>query len=146
MPSTIRTDTALLVLRLMIGLAFLLHGLDKVGDIGAVKDSFTGLGIPLPELMAPLVTFTELLGGIALMVGLLTPLVGLALAVNMLVAWLTVHTGKGFFVAEGGPELVLVLGVAALAIAIAGAGRFSLDAVLGIAERMPGVRRASVTS
>ncbi len=132
------TDVALLLLRLAVGVTFLLHGVDKLGDLSGTEGFFDSLGIPLPGLMAPLVALLEVGGGLALVVGLLVPLAGVALALNMLVAGLTAHTGSGFFVMDGGFELVLVLGAAALSLAVAGAGRFSADAALGLGERIPG--------
>jgi putative oxidoreductase len=125
-----RTDLALLLVRVVAGVAFLAHGLDKLGDLGAVEQTFAGLGIPAPELLAPFVALIETVGGVALIAGVLAPLFGLALAFDMLVAGLTAHTGGAFFVADGGFELVLLLGVASLAIAVAGAGRLSLGAML----------------
>jgi putative oxidoreductase len=128
MTPALRTDTALLLLRLAIGVTFLLHGIDKLGDVSGVEQMFDGLGIPAPELMAPLVAVTETAGGLLLIAGLATRLAGLALAVDMLVAGLTAHTGKGFFVGDGGYELVLALGAGCASLAVAGAGRFSADA------------------
>ena len=49
----------------------------------------------------------------------------------MLVALVTAHLGHGFFVSDGGFELVLLLGGASLTFVLAGAGRFSVDATLG---------------
>jgi putative oxidoreductase len=135
---TTRTDLALLVLRVVAGLAFLLHGIDKLGDLSGTEQAFDGMGIPAPGLMAPLVAALETVGGIALIVGALAPLFALGLAIDMLVAGLVVHAENGFFAADGGYELVLVLGAASLAIAIAGAGRYSVDATLGLARRVPG--------
>jgi putative oxidoreductase len=80
-------------------------------------------------------------GGILLITGLLTPLAGVALAIDMLVAGLTAHTGKGFFVQDGGYELVLLLGAGSLSLALAGAGRFSADALVLRGEDGPGRRR-----
>lgn len=70
-----------------------------------------------------------------LIVGLATPLVAVALTIDMLVALLTTHIDRGFFVADGGIELVLLLGVASLAIALTGPGRFSVNAALRLTER-----------
>jgi uncharacterized membrane protein YphA (DoxX/SURF4 family) len=58
------------------------------------------------------------------------------LAGDMLVALLTAHVDQGFFVDEGGFELVLLLGGASLAIAFTDAGRFSVDAALGVTRRL----------
>jgi len=140
MPSSAssRTDLALLLVRAVVGLTFLLHGLDKLGNLSGTEQFFDSLSIPLPGLMAPFVALVEVVGGIALIVGLLAPLFGLALAGDMLVAALTQHMDKGFFVAEGGYELVLILGTASLGILLAGAGRFSVDGALRLGERLPG--------
>jgi putative oxidoreductase len=120
----------LLVLRLVVGLTFLLHGIDKLGDMSGTEDFFASLGIPAPGLMAPFVAVTETLGGLMLIVGLATPLVGAALAADMVVALLTAHLGHGFFASDGGFELELLLGGASLTFVLAGAGRFSADALL----------------
>lgn len=133
-----RIDVALLLLRVAVGVTFIVHGVDKLQDLAGTEAFFDSLGIPLPALMAPLVAALETFGGIALIAGLLVPLVGLGLAVNMLVAGLTAHTGSGFLASGGGYELVLVLGAAALALAVAGAGRLSLDGLLRLDERIPG--------
>lgn len=133
-----RIDLALLLVRAAVGLTFLMHGLDKLGDVNGTEELFDSLSIPLPGLMAPFVAVIEVVGGIALIVGLLAPLFGLALAGDMLVAALTQHIDKGFFITDGGYELVLLLGTASLGIMLAGAGRFSVDGMLGLGERLPG--------
>ncbi|GAA1129002.1 MULTISPECIES: DoxX family protein [Microbacterium] len=119
----------LLVLRVVVGLIFAAHGAQKIfeytlpGTIG----SFADMGVPLPEIAAPVVAFVELIGGILLALGLFTRPVGILLAIDMLVAIVAVHLPAGLWVGEGGYEFVAVLGVAALALAFTGAGRFSLD-------------------
>jgi len=119
----------LLVLRVVVGLIFAAHGAQKIfeytlpGTIG----SFADMGVPLPEIAAPVVAFVELIGGILLALGLFVRPVGILLAIDMLVAIVAVHLPAGLWVGEGGYEFVAVLGVAALALAFTGAGRFSLD-------------------
>ncbi|MFK4761949.1 DoxX family protein [Microbacterium sp. ZW T5_45] len=127
--SSAPTSFGLLVLRVVVGIVFIAHGSQKIfeytlpGTIG----SFAGMGVPLPEIAGPLVAFVELLGGILLLLGLLTRPVGILLAIDMLVALVLVHLSAGIWVADGGWEFVAVLGAAALAVAFTGAGRFSLD-------------------
>ena len=70
-------------------------------------------------------------GGTLLALGLLTPLAAAVLCSVMLVAAVSVHVKKGFFVTSGGYEYTLVLGVAALTLAFTGPGALSLDALLG---------------
>jgi putative oxidoreductase len=120
----------LLALRVVVGMTFLLHGLDKLGDTAGTEQFFASLAIPAPAVAGPFVAVTETAGGLLLLAGLATPLAALALAGDMLVAFLTAHVGNGFFVADGGAELVLLLGGASLALAFTGAGRLSVDAAL----------------
>jgi putative oxidoreductase len=94
--------------------------------------------------MAPLVALTETAGGLLRVVGLATPLAGVALAGDMLVALITAHIDAGFFAADGGIELVLLLGGASLALALTGAGRWSAGAALGLRRRR-GLTRHSLT-
>ena len=133
-PTTV-PSVGVLVLRVVVGVTFVLHGLDKLGDLSSAEQLFASLGIPAPGLMAPFVAVTETVGGVLLIAGLATPLVGAALAIDMLVALLTAHLGHGFFARDGGIELVLLLGGASLGIGLAGAGRFSLDASLDLPQR-----------
>jgi putative oxidoreductase len=94
------------------------------------------LGIPLPGLMAPFVSYLELLGGLAIMLGLFTRPISLLFIGNMLVAlilvsipgWLGSEQGLIGGFAQTRVELLLLLGSACLA--ITGAGPFSLDATL----------------
>jgi putative oxidoreductase len=76
------------------------------------------------------VAVVELVGGIALIAGAFTGIVGLLLAIDMLVAVLLVHLSAGLFIDNGGWELVGALGAGALALAAVGAGRFSVDGLL----------------
>jgi putative oxidoreductase len=121
-----------LILRAVVGLVFALHGWQKISMMGidGVGGFFGSLGIPAPLVAAALVTGLELLGGIALLLGVGTRVVGALLAANMLVALLLVHLPNGFFVDAGGFEFVLVLGAAALFFALAGPGRYAVDALL----------------
>jgi putative oxidoreductase len=137
MNTHIRNDIGLLAVRIAVGVVFIAHGLDKLGDLQGTEGFFESLGIPAAGFMAPLVAYTEVIGGGALILGLLTPLAGTALAIDMLVAFATVHAGKGIFVADGGWELVMLLGVAAGALVAAGPGRISVDAALRLPQRSP---------
>lgn len=140
--STVR-DLGLLIARVVIGVVFVAHGWQKIDQftIAGVTENFRGLGVPLPELAAPFIAYLELIGGILLIVGLLTPIVGVLLTVDMIVAAILVHVSNGLFVDQGGWELVGALGAGALALAAAGAGRLSVDHAYS--GRRGGRRRAS---
>ena len=130
-PAHIR-HLALLVARVAIGAIFLAHGLQKFSTntmAGTIK-AFEGMGVPAPALSAWFAASVETVGGAALILGALVPLFGLLLALNMAGALFIVHAGNGIFVDNGGYELVLALGVAALLFAASGSGRFGVDAWL----------------
>lgn len=125
-------DLTLLLARIGIGAVFLAHGLQKLNDWGyaGTKAGFEAMGAPAPGLTAALATWVEILGGAALILGVLTPLAGLILVADMIGAWAVGHAGNGLWAGEGGYELVLALGAGALALAGVGAGRISVDALI----------------
>jgi putative oxidoreductase len=120
------------VLRVVVGLTFLMHGWQKLFEMGipGVTGFFGQLGVPAPMMAATLVSVLELVGGAALLVGLFTRWVAIPLAVDMLVALLLVHLPAGFF-APDGYELVLLLLGGSIALALAGPGAFALDRLIG---------------
>jgi putative oxidoreductase len=124
-------DIGIALIRVISGLVFAVHGGQKLFVYGfdGVAGAFTQMGIPMAAVAGPAVALLEFFGGIALIVGLLTRLAGLGLAIVMLAAILFVHAKAGFF-APNGYEFVLTLFGAAAALAIAGAGRYSVDAVI----------------
>jgi putative oxidoreductase len=120
------------LLRVVVGFAFFMHGQQKLFQmgIGGVSGFFASLGIPAPELAAVAVSLIETVGGLALILGVLTRVAGVLLAADMLVAMLLVHRPNGFYAGDGGIELVLVLGAAALALAFTGPGALAVDTLL----------------
>ncbi len=131
LPAPVR-DAALLLARIAIGVIFLAHGWQKLftNGIDGTTRFFTSAGVPVPGLSAWAATVLELVGGGALVLGVAVPVVGVLLALDMLGAFFFVHAGKGIFVAQGGWELVLALGVTSLLLAALGAGRLSVDHAL----------------
>jgi putative oxidoreductase len=119
------------LLRIMVGVVFLMHGRQKlfVWGFHGVAAFFGHVGIPFPAFFAVVVTLLEFLGGAALILGLLTRWIALLLAFDMLVAVLAVKL-KGGFLGGGGFEFELLLSVASLSLAMTGAGAASLDARL----------------
>jgi putative oxidoreductase len=138
-------DVGLLVLRLIVGLYLFGHGTQKLfgwfgGPGMAGTEGFVrSLGFRPPKVWAINVALAETVGGLLLVLGLLNPLGSLAIAGAMLVAIVTVHLGKGLFAMTGGPELPLVNIAGAVAVALAGPGRYSLDSWLGISLPEPAV-------
>jgi putative oxidoreductase len=116
-------------LRAVVGLVFLMHGYMKLFTMGLAGTTgmFEHLGIPLPQVSAAVVITVELLGGVALILGLFTRWAAAALAIEMAVVMLVVKLPGGFFAPQG-VELELTLCAAALTLALVGAGGVSLDA------------------
>ncbi|PYT24077.1 MAG: hypothetical protein DMG57_29915 [Acidobacteria bacterium] len=121
----------LTILRVVVGLVFTAHGCQKLFTFGipSVVQMFGHMGIPAASVLAPFVTLLEFVGGILLVVGLLTRWVALLLAIDMLVAVLKVHLAGGFFLPRG-YEFALTLLAASVALALAGPGAPALDGII----------------
>jgi putative oxidoreductase len=133
---TTSTSIGLTALRIVLGVVFIAHGAQKFAQgIPNVAQGFSGMGVPLADVAAPLVAGLELVGGVLLVLGSATRVVGVLLAVDMVVAGLLAHASSGFYSQDGGFEYVLVLAVASLVVALTGPGRFSVDAVFLAASR-----------
>jgi putative oxidoreductase len=131
----------LAVPRVVVGIVFLIHGFQKLFlmGFGGVAEFLGSLGVPAPGLFAVIVTLVEFLGGLALIVGLFTRVAAILLAVDMLVAILTVHLPGGFFLTGG--DLPLVLLAVCVGLAVGGAGEASLDRLLAARTRNPTLAR-----
>ena len=138
--SPVLTDLALLLMRVMMAVVFVLHGAADFFTPGfgvaALTEGFRGAGIPLPEVAAPFTVFGQFVGGLLFLAGALTRVLALAYVVMMLGAVFFVHIpeGGGFF--NQGPdgiigyEYPLTLAVFSVAFVLAGPGRFSVDRLL----------------
>jgi putative oxidoreductase len=132
-------DPGLLVLRLAIGLTFAAHGAQKAfgwwGGPGWERwqGAMLGMGFRPAPLFATLSIGAELVGGLCLALGLLTPVAAAILVAQSVVIILKVHAPNGFWNRSEGIEYPLALGASAVAIELTGPGRFSLDAAAGLA-------------
>jgi putative oxidoreductase len=124
----------LLVVRLYWGWQLAETGWGKLHNLAKVTDFFTSLGIPHPGTTAAFVAFVEFAGGILLAIGLFSRVIGLALAIDMLVAYITADREALFsFFSDPGkfysadPYTFLA---ASLLILIFGPGLFALDTLI----------------
>jgi putative oxidoreductase len=101
------------VLRIVVGVVFALHGWQKIHVLH------------LATVSAVVLITVEFLGGILLITGLATRGPAVLLAVDMIVAIITVHMKHGFFAQNGGYEFPLTLLAALICLAISGGGSFS---------------------
>jgi putative oxidoreductase len=142
-----RADLGLLLLRLGLAAMMLAHGYQKFVlqggfSFGPTQTAFAQLGVPLPQVAGILIIILELAGGVAMVFGLFTVVVGICYAAAMATAVWYVHLPHGFFVADNGYELAGLTGVVALVLAISGAGRISLDRAIFGAKRRRRIREA----
>ena len=118
------------ILRLMVGIIFLLHGWAKLQNPAGFIGFVGSLGFPAPALFGWLVILLEFVGGLLLILGLGTRPVAFALTVEMLITTLLVKSRIGFIAPQGGgvgAELDLLLLAASTALLILGAGALSID-------------------
>lgn len=129
-PTSVAVDFALLVVRIVGGAAFMMHGWSKI------RDPFNWMG---PDSFAPgvfqaLAALSEFGGGLAWILGLLTPIASMGIGFTMVVAvfFHAVMRGDPFVGAGGGAsyELAAVYLCIALLVFAIGPGRLSLDRVL----------------
>jgi putative oxidoreductase len=125
----------LLFIRVYWGWQLFVLGKGKLGDIPKVVQFFTELNIPFPSFNAHFVAGVETFGGLLLLVGLASRPVGLVLAVNMLVAYLTADREALFSIFSDPDKFTAAAPYqflfAALVVLIFGPGKASLDWVIG---------------
>jgi putative oxidoreductase len=136
-------SSGLLLLRIVIGLTFFGHGAQKLfgwwggpGQAGT-RGWLGGMGFRMPGLLALTVGLSEG-SGLLLAAGFLTTLAALLTTSAMMVAIVSVHWSKGFWLSNGGYEYNLVLIAGAVAIAAIGPGRYSIDHALGWDDNLSG--------
>jgi putative oxidoreductase len=145
-----RQDVALLLFRLGIGGTLAAHGAQKLfgwfggSGVAGTTAGMEAMGFLPPRTSALLAGVGETAGGLALAVGLGTPVGGAAAASTMAVAG-AVHRPAGFFATQGGFEYTGVLALAGTAVAISGPGRFSLDHLTGDRLNRPWMSVAALT-
>ncbi len=135
-------DLALLVLRVVLGLTFILHGGQKLfgwfggQGIKGTTGLMNHLGVAHPGLLGWLAALSEFGGGALVLIGLFTPLSAALIASTMVVAIATVHGKNGFFSTNHGYEYNLSLLALSVALMLTGAGSISVDKLLGIAYQL----------
>jgi len=131
-------DEGLALARVVLGLLMAAHGSQKLfGWLGghglsAVSGMFEGLGFRPGRLFATAAAVSEVASGLLVALGLLGP-VGPALMLSvMIVAAVSVHWHNGLFVMDNGIEVPLLYATGAVALALTGLGRYSLDTLFGL--------------
>lgn len=141
-------DTAVVLLRVVVGLTLVAHGYNHLwgrGGLAGTARWFSSLGLRPPKLHAVLSGAGELAAGSALAIGLLTPLAAAFVVGTMVVAGITAHRPNGFFVFKEGYEYVLMIGVVCAVIGLLGPGAASVDRLLGIDAALGGAVGVALT-
>src|SRR3954469_15052276 len=134
----IRTARDLTLLLGRVGLAVLIIAHAKLeydyggGSIAGVGRLFEQAGVPLASLTGPANLLLEAVGGVALILGLAVPIVGVLIALNMLGAWVLVHPTALYAADHTGPETAIVIGLLSLVLAATGSGHFGLDHLIAL--------------
>jgi putative oxidoreductase len=127
------SDWVLLVVRLTFGLLMAGHGAQKLfglfggPGLAATGKTFEALGYRPGEVYAAIGGLSELVGGLGLAVGLLTPLATAAVIGVMINAMVTVSAAHGLWIQNGGIEYSVTICIVALAITAVGPGRLAGD-------------------
>lgn len=118
-----RSDLALLLLRVGVGIIFIIAGWNKLTGIDGTINFFGNIGIPLPAVMAWVVALVEFLGGIMILLGAYAKIPYLLMAIIMVVALLTTKFGGEF----SAMRLDLMLLLSSVALFLMGSGSYSVD-------------------
>jgi len=135
---------AVLILRLFLGFAFMMHGSQKLlgafggGGVAGVAAMLSKLGVEPSHILAWVLSITEFVGGVCVFLGFLTRFWAAGLVIDMAVAVFMVHLANGFFASKNGFELPLAFGVMALVILLTGPGSLSVDRATGIEKGRAG--------
>jgi putative oxidoreductase len=128
------TQLALCVVRVAIGGCFIVHGMGKLGLVGTGNmqgfvEWLESLGVPMAPVQARIAMLSEIGGGTALVLGLLTRPACLLLIFTMLMAGRIGHKGAGYLITNDPPgaEYTVNLAVICFAILLLGPGMISLD-------------------
>lgn len=112
-----------LPLRILAGIAFIIHGLPKISNIVGTEHFFTNM-IGLPAVMALPIGLLEVIGGIALLVGVLTRIASILFIIEMIGSTIVAKLSRGFV---GGYELDLLLMAISISLLMTGPGRISIE-------------------
>lgn len=111
-----------LPIRILAGILFIAHGIPKLSDPAMTQGFFGNIGLP-PELAIP-IGLLEVIGGFALLVGVVTRIASILFIIQMIGATVLAKSSEGFV---GGFELELLLISVAISLLLTGPGKISIE-------------------
>ena len=126
------------ILRISMGASIAYHGINKAKGISGTASWFKSMGMKWHKQQAIVAPTTEIVAGVLLMIGLVTPLGCIAVIALMTVAIITVHARVGYFIflPNGGWEYCASIIAVCTAIAVTGPGSWSMDNAWGINQSL----------
>src|SRR5918911_2804430 len=112
-----------LPIRILAGIAFIIHGLPKLSNVAGTEHFLANM-VGLPAAMALPIGLLEVIGGIALLVGVLTRIASILFIIEMIGSTITAKLSRGFV---GGYELDLLLMAISISLLLTGPGRISVE-------------------
>ena len=112
----------LLLIRVAVGAVFLTHGWLKIQNVDQVSGMMAHLGVFAPSFFGPFIAWLEVVGGLALIFGILTRVFAAMLGIEMIIAVFLTGIGTGF----GPHQMELLLAAGSLGIALTGSGAYAL--------------------
>ena len=128
-PLLVFSDWGILILRVVLGIILIAHGLPKLKNLKGVAEGFGKMGFKPARFWATFVGVLEFFGGLALIAGLFTQIIAFLIVIQFIVIILKI---KGKLGLVGGYEFDLLIFAAAFALLVFGAGNISLDTLWGI--------------
>lgn len=125
-------DLGILVLRLALGVMFVAHGLQMAfglfggPGVRGFSQMLSGLGFAPAIFWSYIASYTVLLGGLLVIIGVQTRLAAILLLIFILTAGIKVHLSKGFFLSNGGFEYTFIIAAICIALILLGPGKFSM--------------------
>jgi putative oxidoreductase len=123
-------DLGILVLRLALGIMFTAHGLQMAfglfggPGVKGFSQMLSGLGFAPAIFWSYIASYTVLVGGILVIIGVQTRGAAILLLIFILTAGIKVHLGKGFFLSNGGYEYTFIIAAICVALILLGPGKF----------------------
>jgi putative oxidoreductase len=125
-------DLGILVLRLALGIMFTAHGLQMAfglfggPGVKGFSQMLSGLGFAPAIFWSHIASYTVLVGGILVILGVQTRWAAILLLIFILTAGIKVHLGKGFFLSNGGYEYTFIIAAICIALILLGPGKFNI--------------------